>query len=47
MGTMEQDSGYTEEEDGTAGIMHLHHKQHQDNPVAGNSPVPVQTGKML
>lgn len=46
-GAMEQDSGYAEEEDGTAGITHLHHEQHQDSPAAGNSPVPVQTGKML
>lgn len=44
---MEQDSGYAEGEDGAAGIMRLHHKQHQVNPAAGNSRVPVQTGKML
>lgn len=47
MGAMEQDSGYAEEEDGVAGITHLHHEQHQVSLAAGNSRVPVQTGKML
>lgn len=46
-GAMEQDSGYAEEEDGAVRIMHLHHKQHQVNPAAGNSQVPMQTGRML
>lgn len=34
---MEQDSGYAREEDGTARMKHLPHKQHWANPAAGNS----------
>lgn len=46
-GTMEQDLGYAKGDNGAARITHLYHKQHQVNPAAGNSQVPVQTGKML